>query len=96
MRYTEKEILESVEKEKKAGTWNKPFDGIPNIVAGKTSATKPRDWWKFEQSEEATKEHTKQCFKSLEQQGKLRMPDKTSRGKPIGENKDWREYSDRP
>ena len=68
---------------------------MPNLVHNKTSANKPKDFWKFENTEEATEEHTKKCFESLEQQGKLKMPDKTSRGKPIGENKDYVEYQDR-
>lgn len=95
MRYTEKEILEQVEKEKKEGVWNKPIDGVPNIVAGKTSATKPTDWWKKEDTPEATEEHTKRCYASLEQKGKLWMPDHTRGEKKFGENKDYREYADR-
>lgn len=93
--YTEKEILESVEKEKRAGTWNKPIDGVPFIIHGKTSSNKASDWWKKENSPEATREHTKRCFASLEQKGKLKMPDKTRGDKKIGENFDWKEYSKR-
>lgn len=95
MRYTEKEILEQVEKEKQAGTWNKSIEGVPNIVAGKNSSNKPKDWYIKEDTPEATEEHTKQCYKELEQKGKLKMPDHTRGDKKIGENKDWEEYSDR-
>lgn len=96
MRYTEKEILEQVEKEKKAGTWNKSIEGIPSIVAGKNSSNKPTDWYKKEDTPEANEEHVKRCYASLEQKGKLRMPDKTKGDKKIGENKDYKEYADRP
>lgn len=56
---------------------------------------KSRDWWKKENTPEATREHTKRCFQSLEQQGKLKMPDHTGGDKKIGENKDYVEYQDR-
>ena len=69
--------------------------GMPNLNHNKTSANRPKDWWRREGTPEASEEHVKQCYKSLEQQGKLRIPDKTSRGKPIGECKDYAEYSDR-
>jgi len=95
MRYTEKEILEQVEKEKRAGIWNKQINGVPFITHGKTSSNKPRDWYIKEDSPEATEEHTKRCYASLEQKGKLHMPDHTRGDEKIGENKDYQEYSSR-
>ena len=68
---------------------------MPNLNHNKTSANKPKDFWRFENTEEATEEHTKQCFKSLEQQGKLKIPDHTVNGKGVGECEDWKEFSDR-
>lgn len=60
-----------------------------------SETVKPKDWYIKEDTPEATEEHTKQCFKSLEQQGKLKMPDRTKGDKKIGENKDWQEFADR-
>jgi len=87
--YTPEELHEEVIKE------NKPFRGIPNLIHNKTSANRPSDWWKKEDTPEATEEHTKRCYASLEQQRKLKMPDHTHGDEKHGEMRDYEEYADR-
>lgn len=89
MRYTLEELSKEVEKA------NRPFKGVPNIVHGGTSSNRPSDWWRHEDTPESNKEHAKQCFKSLEQKGKLKQPDHTKGDVPIGQNQDWKEFADR-
>lgn len=63
---TIEELHREVKKE------NKPFNGIPNIVAGKSSTNRPRDWYIHDFSQEATVKRMEMNFKSLEKKGKLR------------------------
>ena len=65
--YTLKELHKEVEKE------NKPFNGVPNIIAGKTSTNRPKDWYIHDYSQEATIKRMEMNFKSLEKQGKLEV-----------------------
>lgn len=67
-RYTIEELNKEVEKE------NKPFNGIPNIVAGKSSTNRPKDWYIYDYSQEATIKRMEMNFKSMEKQGKLKIP----------------------
>lgn len=68
---------------------------VANILHGNNSSNRVSDWWRHEDTPEANREHTKQCFKSLEQKGKLKMPDHKKGGVPVGQNQDWKEFADR-
>jgi len=64
-RLTVEELSKEVEKE------NKPFKGVPNIISGKSSTNRPKDWWRHDFSQEATVKRMEMNFKSLQDQGKL-------------------------
>lgn len=76
------------------GHWQTPLrNGIPVVSKmSPTSATKHKDWWKYEATPEAAEEHTRQCFRSLEEQGKLKIPVGRKSGVPYGVCPDGDEF----
>lgn len=60
-------------------------NGIPLVGRdSSTAGTKHKDWWKRENTPEATMEQKYQGYKSLEEKGKLKIPAGKKGGVPVG------------
>ena len=71
----------------------KPFNGVPLVGRiNLTSSRKHTDWWRYGDTPEATEEHKYQCFKELEEKGKLKIPEGHKGGVPYGICPDYKEF----
>jgi len=68
------------------GQWQTPLrNGIPLVSKmSPDSSSKHKDWWRYDDTPEATEEQTRQCFKELEEKGKLKIPAGKKGGVPVG------------